>query len=322
MKHILTTKELGEDLLEKQRERQENPEKWRGLPFGHADLDSDTGGARRGEVIVVAGAQKIGKTTFAKNFAVSFAKSLRSADLEEYVLYISLEMSHEGLAGRVFANEANIDATKFRDYALDESEFERLEQAVDQSSDLPALWDTGTYSYKDLQRVVNELEGNKEKPLRAIIVDYFQLFSSEGIRTGRRRHEQLAALSREFKQLSRSLNCTVVLLSQQSRKALTSFKRRKDPNTLAETQALVRDCDMLIIILEKYDEDKEEIPHMRELYLGLSRNSPADRTYDTVFVGKYARTGAPLGEEGDLEDLEETPDTRDEMRRWWDENDY
>ena len=91
---------------------------------------------------------------------------------------------------------------------------------------------------------------------------------------------------------------------------------------MAGTQALVRDCDLLIMILEKFDDDKEEIPHMRELYVGLSRNSRADMSYDTVFIGKYARTGAPFGDhEGDINHLEQTPEPAAEQLGWWNKDD-
>lgn len=314
MKKILTTEELGRSLLESQKERQKNPEQWKGLPFGHTDLDKDTGGARRGEMIVIAGAQKIGKTTYATNVAVSFAKKLMASMINEYVLYISLEMGHESLGARVYANEATIDITRFRDYSLDAGDYARLEATVEAYAEMPGLWDVGTYSYADLMATLADLETGELK-IRAIVIDYFQLFSSKGLSSSNYRHEQLSALSRALKQLAREQGISVIVLSQQSRDALKSFKRRKDPNTMAGTQALVRDCDMLIIMLEKFDEDEEEIPHLRELYVGLSRNSQADTSYDTVFVGKYARTGAPLGDEGDIEQLENLPEAQQDM--WW-----
>ena len=318
MRKILTTKELGDTLLKQQRERQSDPDKWQGLPFGHADLDKSTGGARRGELTVVAGAQKIGKTTYAKNMAMSFAKKLLASEItDQYILYISLEMGHEGLGARVFANEANIDITKFRDYELDPGDYARLETTIEFYEELPALWDTGTYSYQELLNVLDHYEKNDGGNIRAIILDYFQLFSTKGLSAASARHEQLSALSRALKQLARTTGISIIVISQQSRTALTSFKKRKDPNTMAGTQALVRDCDLLIMILEKFDEDKEEIPHMRELYVGLSRNSRADIAFDSIFVGKYARTGAPLGDEGDANLLENMPEAQDEKLGWW-----
>lgn len=315
MKDILTTKELGESLLETQRERQQNPEKWRGLPFGHPDLDENTGGARRGEMIVIAGAQKVGKTTWAKDIALSFAKSIRQAKLDEYVLYVTLEMGHQEIAARVFANEANIDVTKFRDYKLDDEDYLRLERKVKELGDLPGLWDTGTYNYAGLIKTLNEYpNADGSTPIRVIVIDYFQLFSGEGLNAGTRRHQQLAALSRKLKQLSRELGISTVVLSQQSRRALTSFKRRKDPNTLAGTQALVRDCDLLLMFLDKVDEDKQEIPHMREIYVGLARSATAGISYDAVFYGQYSRTGA-LADDADIDNLEEAPQT--EFEGWW-----
>ena len=265
MKNILTTKELGEQLLKTQKERQEHPELWKGLPFGHADLDKDTGGARRGELVVIAGAQKVGKTTVTKNVAMSFAKHLFAVNVKENILYISLEMGHESLAAKVYANEANIDITRFRDYELNAGDYKRLKVTIEAYEDLPGLWDTGTYSYQELLSVIQHYNKEGETKLRAIVIDYFQLFSSKGLNTSPARHEQLSALSRALKQLARETGTTVVVLSQQSREALKSFKKKKDPNTLAGTQALVRDCDLLIMILDKKDEDDEDMPHMREL---------------------------------------------------------
>jgi replicative DNA helicase len=77
----LTSKEMAHAFKEQIRERQEEPEKWRGLQYGHSELDEVTGGLRKGEFIVIAGAQKAGKTTVALVWAQQFARQVQKDEL-------------------------------------------------------------------------------------------------------------------------------------------------------------------------------------------------------------------------------------------------
>lgn len=298
--NTLTSKELGETFQEQQIERHKDPEKYRGLSFGHPDLDKLTGGARKTEFVVLAGAQKSGKTTTGLVWAMQFARGVQEGEL---VIFVSLEMSHSAIAARVMSNIADIDVTKFRDYKLEDSDWPKLAHGVAELSELPILWNVGAFTLQGLEAILKEYG----KKVRVLIVDYFQLMSS----SEDRRWEQMETLSRSLKRYAHQYDMTVVALTQQTREALQNATKRKDPNTMAGTQALARDCDLLIIILP-YEEDGEDVPHMRKIYVALSRNSAYDVTFDAVFSGAFNRFGAPV-----TDDFAPMPEPRYEQSTYW-----
>ena len=289
----LTSEEFGDDYLEQQIRRHKNPEDYIGLKFGFPRLDKITGGARKKEFIVVAGAQKSGKTTMATHWTLNFANQLQE---DEVILMVSLEMSHEGLGARVFANLAEINVTKFRDYALEDRDWSGFKEAVIELKKKPILWNVGAYNMSGINAIIKELEKDGKK-VRTVVVDYFQLMSGDSNLA--KRYEQLERISLELKQLAMTHDTTVVAVAQQTREALKSLKRQRDPNTIAGTQALARDADMMLIILPYIDsEDGEEVPHLRNIWLALSRNSASGMDFKAAFSGEYARMGeAALDEE-------------------------
>jgi replicative DNA helicase len=280
--NTLTSIELGHEFKRIQKERHENPEKWRGLQFNHPDLDSLTGGLRQGEFAVVAGAQKAGKTNIALSWAMAFAKQVQPG---EVVLFVSLEMSHDAIAGRVLANLSTIEVSRFRDYKLTSFDWDKLDRGVEKLDQLPILWNVGAYTIKEIEEIVHAYKDS----VRVVVVDYFQLMSGEGNHS--KRYEQLEDISRRLKKLTLDSGLSVLAISQQSREALRSAERQKDPNTMAGTQSLARDCDLLIII-QPFVKDGEEVPHLRKIYVALARNSAAGVTLDAFFSGAYCKFGA------------------------------
>lgn len=295
------TKSAGEaahDFMQMQKERHENPDLHRGLPFGHVDLDKLTGGCRKQELIVIAGQQKAGKTTIALGIMKTFAERVQPG---EAILYISLEMGFDSIVARVLSNIANIDVTKFRDYQLEERDWDPANKAVEILTNLPILFNVGCYNIAGVESIIAE-----HKEIRVVIIDYFQLMSSDDANT--KRWEQLEAMSRNLKRIAVTENCSVIIITQQTRDALKSIEKQKDPNTMAGTQSLARDCDLMLIILP-YQKDGKDVPHMRNIYVALSRNSGSGITLETIFSGHYCRWGAPIN---NFEKLE-----ANEQEAWW-----
>lgn len=277
-----TSYELGHDFREEQKLRHENPEKYRGLSYGHADLDNLTGGLRIGEFVVLAGAQKAGKTTAAMNMAVQMAKQVNDS---EKVMYVSLEMGHDMLAGRVLSNFSDIEVTRFRDYKLTSFDWDKLDKGVAKLDELPMLWNVGARSISAIESFAQERDD-----IRVIVLDYFQLMTAD-TRKSSKRFEELEDISLRLKSLALTKKMSILAISQQSREAMRSFERQKDPNTMAGTQSLVRDCDLLILLLP-YIEDNKEVSHLRKVYVSLSRSSASGETFNAFFSGRYNRFGA------------------------------
>jgi len=221
-------------------------------------------------------------TSIALSWAQNFSRQVQE---DEQVLFVSLEMRHEALAGRVLANLSNIEVSRFRDYKLSHNDWNKLDGGLEKLEKLPVLWNVGASNIEGIEALVKESEGK----VRVIVIDYFQLMYGDG--SSGKRYEQLERISRRLKSLTLKNDLSVLAISQQNRDALKSIARQKDPNTMAGTQSLARDCDMLMVILP-YIQDGDEVPHLRKLYVALSRNSTSDITFDSFFSGTYCRFGA------------------------------
>lgn len=288
MSNTLTSRELADKFYQQQEERKQDPRKWQGLSYNHPLLDKSTGGARRGELIVIAGAQKSGKTSTGLAMCLSWARQLKVAGNNEYVLFISLEMAHSSIASRIMANLSGLPINVFRDYKVTKDQEEIVGEALGTLKEMPGLWNVGATNIDKINQVIDTFEKDRGIKTRIVVVDYFQLMSGTGV--DMKRWEQLEQISGALKRMALTREITVVALSQQSREALSSIKKQKNPNTIAGTQALARDADLMLIILPKM-ENEFEVPHKREIYVALSRNSEMNVSFEAAFSGTHARFG-------------------------------
>jgi len=285
-----TTTTLGVGASEyyaKQKDMHDDPAKYRGLKFGFPELDKMVGGALKKMFIIVAGAPKLGKTTWGIVVAERFAHQVQD---NEMVLYISLEMGVHEIVSKIIANVGEIEMNKFRDVSLEEKDWVKFAQATDEVSQLPLLVAEGAYTIEEIEHIVDDY-ASKEIKIRAIVLDYFQLMSGDG---NGKRWEQLETLSRGLKQLAMQKDLSIIALSQQTKEALQSVESSKDPLSMAGTQALLRDCDLMMIILPHKDENSdEEISFLRDLYVARARNSQVvDIPIVCTFNGTYCRFGS------------------------------
>lgn len=302
-------KDIRKKYEEETKLRAENPELFRGIPFGIPRLDMITGGARRKEVIVVAGSQKSGKSTFSNQLAKNWGYYLTGTD--EVGIIIQLEMSFTAMLNRMVANISTMDISKLRDYKLEEKDWEDFDFALDRLEDLPVWWNVNCYSMAGVAALAKQYETfeyeGEEKKLRFLIIDYFQLMNDK--ESNAKRWEELLNISRKLKQLANLLDITIILLAQQTRESLSSIKSQKSSNTIAGTQALAQDLDMLLIILNVV-KDGKEVKHLREIYVADSRNSDKHEGVEVLFSGRYAKMGPLVQEE-----IKEVKPTKEEKKK-------
>ena len=80
------------------------------------------GGLHRSDLLILAGRPSMGKTALATNIAFNAAKAFREIVDEHgrttteggHVLFFSLEMSAEQLAGRILAEQSEVPSDKIR----------------------------------------------------------------------------------------------------------------------------------------------------------------------------------------------------------------
>ena len=237
-----------------------------GVPTGLIDVDRTTSGLQKSDLVILAARPSMGKTAF----ALCVAKN--AASKGNRVMIFSLEMSKEQLTQRLLAMESLIDATKLRTGDLNTEDWKALSKAADALDKAPIYIDDTPGM--PLMEMKNKCRRLKEKEgLDLVIVDYLQLMEMGG--RVESRQLEVAALSRQMKQMARELECPVIALSQLSR----AWEQRKDNrpvlSDLRDSGAIEQDADVVFFLYrdEVYNPETET-PGECEVIIAKQRNGP------------------------------------------------
>jgi replicative DNA helicase len=268
-----------------------------GVATGFTELDRMTSGLQKGELIIIAARPSMGKTALAINIAQYAAVSLQAK-----VAVFSLEMSKESLLRRMLASQAWVDQRKLQTGFLGKEDHGKLQTALEQLIETKLfIDDTAGISLGEMRAKARRLKQN-EKGLDLIVVDYLQLMSaaapSGGKRSFENRTQEVSAISRGLKALSKELHVPVVALSQLSR----ASERRGDDkrpmlSDLRESGSIEQDADVVAFIHREsyYNRDEEQTKEDKaksEIILAKQRNGPTG-TVNLNFISQFTRFDNP-----------------------------
>lgn len=231
---------IGESLdaaVERRIEARTN-ERLRPQRTGNRDLDDLLdGGLRRGELIIVAGRPGHGKTAFAMGLASD------AAEAGARVGVVSLEMKHDELSDRILSRATGLPLGLIRSGRVDEREDVVEWREVIRGWDLRIADPTGV----DVTAIATQARRWSARGLDLLVIDYLQM-----VRHGRADRHDLAVgrTATACKELARSLQIPVVLLSQLNReveKRRTGKAKDTDDGQLVdwwETVSLPRASDL------------------------------------------------------------------------------
>jgi replicative DNA helicase len=254
------------DNMEMINERSKTKGQITGVPTGLTDLDRKTSGLQKSDLIILAARPSMGKTAF----ALCVAKN--AAAKGNKVMIFSLEMSKEQLTQRLLAMEAMVDSDKMRKGDLNTEDWKALSKAAD-SLDKAKIFIDDTPGMP-LMEMKNKCRRLKEKEgLDLVIVDYLQLMEMGG--RVESRQLEIAALSRQMKQMARELECPVIALSQLSRASEQRKDNRPILSDLRDSGAIEQDADVVLFLYrdEVYNPETEK-PGECEVNVAKQRNGP------------------------------------------------
>lgn len=211
------------------------------IPFGMRAIDDAlSGGARRGELIVLGARPSTGKSALMLNWLLGAAK-------RGPVLACSLEDSDMMLLSRAIASAGRINLADIRrpDRAP-ASMWERVADAQETIQSL-ALYvdDRAGLGLRDIRRKAMQVR-RRAGDLQVIAVDYLQLMDGDGDN----RSAELGGIARGLKRLAKDMGCAVLLLSQLSREAdKTNVPPRLDH--LAESGVIEQAADNIGLMWRK-----------------------------------------------------------------------
>ncbi len=283
--NIQTLENLIEKSIDRLNELSQSGSSLIGFSSGFKDLNKQTQGLQRGDLIVVAGRPSMGKTSFAMNIAENF---LLNEDVKGGVLVFSLEMPGESLTTRLLASHAKINQQNVRSASLSNEELKRFMDSSSKLRELPLyIDDSSLLSPMELRARARRISRQEEHGLSLIVVDYLQLMQLPG--STENRVNQISEISRSLKALAKELNVPVIALSQLNRAVEQRPNKRPMMADLRDSGAIEQDADLILFIYrdEVYNEDSEE-GNKAEIIIGKQRNGPIG-TVNLSFLKEFTR---------------------------------
>ena len=283
--NIQTLENLIEKSIDRLNELSQSGSSLIGFSSGFKDLNKQTQGLQRGDLIGVAGRPSMGKTSFAMNIAENF---LLNEDVKGGVLVFSLEMPGESLTTRLLASHAKINQQNVRSASLSNEELKRFMDSSSKLRELPLyIDDSSLLSPMELRARARRVSRQEEHGLSLIVVDYLQLMQLPG--STENRVNQISEISRSLKALAKELNVPVIALSQLNRAVEQRPNKRPMMADLRDSGAIEQDADLILFIYrdEVYNEDSEE-GNKAEIIIGKQRNGPIG-TVNLSFLKEFTR---------------------------------
>lgn len=260
-----------------------------GVNTGFTQLDKETNGWQKSDLIILAARPGMGKTSF----ALSLAKN--AAEFGKSIAIFSLEMAKNQLVSRLIAMEAEIDSKKLRNGQLNELEWDKLHKATDKLSELKIfIDDTPALNIYELRAKGRRL--SQQHDLDMIVIDYLQLMQAAPGNNRGNREQEISSISRALKALAKELNIPVIALSQLSRAVEMRGSKRPVLSDLRESGAIEQDADIVTFIYRpdyyEMEADFETPDGLTEIIIAKHRNGGLN-TVDLKFVPNFVKFTEP-----------------------------
>lgn len=206
-----------------------------GLNIGFRNIMERWGGLRGGQVIVVAGRPKTGKTTLAVNIA-------EFVSMTTPVAIFQMEMAAEELIDRAISSLGRISIKDIRNGTVERSQdFDSLIDAANRLKNSKLYIDTTPRQTMDYIRMHSKAFV-KKRGKGLILIDYLGLIRSNS--ASKTKNDEIAEISREIKLLAKETDCPVILLCQMNR-AVEREKRKPVLSDLRDSGAIEQDADII-----------------------------------------------------------------------------
>ena len=223
-----------------------------GYSTGYPDIDNRWGGLEGGKVYVIAGRPKMGKSTLMLNIAKAVAYQGKLAHV------FSLEMPRVQVVNKLVSNASNIDYAKIRNPKLMSE------------NDWP-LMTSGTANLKTQKIIideqprlsVNQIRSRIRKAIKkhgkgAAFIDYLQLMRVDD---SKQLVEAIGDITSRLKEIAKSFDIPIILLSQLSRGVEARPNKRPVPSDLRSSGSIEQDADCVAFVYreEVYTPDTDQI---------------------------------------------------------------
>jgi replicative DNA helicase len=258
----------------------------KGLLTGYTRYDDMTGGLKPETFVVWAARPAMGKSTIALNVADNIA-----VHQKKKVLLVSAEMASLEIGIRQISSMCLINQDHIRNRRISRND----EILVDTMSKALAQTDMWVDDSCDItpSRIAARARALKNREgLDLIVIDYLQIITPDNPKDIR--EQQISAISRSFKKLSRQLSIPVLCLAQLNR---GSAKEEREPrlSDLRESGAIEQDADIVGLL---HQDDKLKEDDQMQFHIAKQRNGETGK-FRLDFYKHWFR----FGDENTLDNL-------------------
>lgn len=228
-----------------------------GASTGFVSLDRQLNGWQKQDLVIIGARPSMGKTAFANNIVENHSIGTNNPSV-----IFSLEMKDEGIVKRMISSVGHIDGQKMRNPLknFESADWERVANLLGPLGSSPIyIRDTPGVDINYIYRESKKIKKMYPNEHMLVVVDYLQLIVGDR-RFGGNRTAEISDISRKLKQLARDLDCTVIALSQLSRKVEERQDKRPMMSDLRESGQIEQDADIIAFLYrdDYYNKDSEE----------------------------------------------------------------
>jgi len=250
-----------------------------GLSWGFRRLDEMTGGAAKGDMIVIGARPSMGKTALAVTMA-------RTMGYHDQVAIFSAEMSEMALGYRFVSMDSGIEGMKLRRGDLNDEELSRVTKSAGRISPLK-IWvaDDSSITPNGIRRTLMALK-REHGYTGAVFADYLQLLRTD--QRFKNREEAVAEISRELKAIAKEFVVPVIPLAQLNRNVEGRRDKRPGLADLRESGQIEQDADAVFFIhrpeyygdaIITMDGIQRSSEGVAEVIIAKQRNGPVGEVY-------------------------------------------
>ncbi|MEO4014800.1 replicative DNA helicase [Pseudomonas rossensis] len=252
-----------------------------GLSTGIPSLDAKIMGLKGGQLIIIAGRPKMGKTTLAMNIVDNVA-----VHSGKRVLVFSQEMSHGELMDKSLSSLGSIPLKALKDgSALTTHPTQILEASALIDGAAIELYDRSGVTVNRIRSVARRQKLNCGLDL--IVVDHIGLVDVDDARANS--VQRISEITRQLKLLAKELDVPVIALSQLNRQLEQRPNKRPIPSDLRDSGSIEQDADMIVFVYrDEVYEPNTQFRGIAEIIIGAARGiQPC--TVRVQYQGGYSR---------------------------------
>lgn len=266
-----TLRDTLRDVLADLDNRMHGGERIVGIPTGVYELDRLTCGMGKQELWVIGARPSMGKTALALNIIMHALKNGHGP-----VAFFSLDMSSQGIAHRMLAQEARVNLNAIRSGTMSSADYGKVNYAAQNIFDMPLTLTDDPATELDIVR--------KCRKIRPALVCVDFLTKIRPIKSSGSRYADYSNISGVMKNIAKELQCPLLLLVQLNR-GNESENRAPVLSDMRETGAIEEDADVVLLI---HADKNNRMSTTRTIYLAKHRQGEVS-FWDMAWVGGFQR---------------------------------